>query len=246
MYIHACIVCTIIPNNASWTPFPPLFPALACMTGCLPVPWKTPHPIMFVASVGLSYFGEPKFCGPCWKGFPVQNLFCCICWLVVSSLQLRPEHKKKWPSQHFWSLVFRIVLPHLSFAIQTLQLTKWQFERPRKMYSAMSWTTSMEGKLRYHTLMIIHICKIFNFGLAVFMTSGCLSMIWEIPLQTHAQNMFIDGHIRQEWTRLQPVGRCRHLGDYGIREVPLISVSKDIVKYRFRTNQSLVHGVNPL
>lgn len=94
--------------------------------------------------------------------------------------------------------------------------------------------------------MIIHICKIFNFGLAVFMTSGCLSMIWEIPLQTHAQNMFIDGHIRQEWTRLQPVGRCRHLGDYGIREVPLISVSKDIVKYRFRTNQSLVHGVNPL
>ena len=94
--------------------------------------------------------------------------------------------------------------------------------------------------------MIIHVCKIFNFGLAVFMTSGCLSMIWEIPLQTHAQNMFIDGHIRQEWTRLQPVGRCRHLGDYGIREDALISVSKDIVKYRFRTNQSLVHGVNPL
>lgn len=156
--------------------------------------------------------------------------------------------KKKWPSQHFWSLVFRIVFPHLSFAIQTLQLTQWQFqlERPRVDVLSYVWTTSMVGKLRYHTLilMIIHVCKIFNFGLAVFMTSGCLSMIWEIPLQTHAQNMFIDGHIRQEWT--QPVGRCRHLGDYGIREDALISVPKDIVKYRFRTNQSLVHGVNPL
>ena len=135
MYIHACIVCTIIPNNASWTPFPPLFPALACMTGCIPVPWKTPHPIMFVASVGLSYFGEPKFCGPCWKGFPVQNLFCCICWLVGLFLHYSyaQNTKKKWPSQHFWSLDFRIVFPHLSFAIQTLQLTQWQFqlERPR-------------------------------------------------------------------------------------------------------------------
>lgn len=60
-------------------------------------------------------------------------------WRFVSSLQLRPERKKKWPSQHFWSLVFRIVFPHLSFAIQTLQLTKWQFERPRKMYSVLSY-----------------------------------------------------------------------------------------------------------
>ena len=189
--------------------------------------------------------GNPNFAAHVGKVFLYKTY---VLHMLVGGffITVTPRTQKKMHSQHFWSLVFRIVFPHLSFAIQTLQLTKWQFERPRKMYSAMSWTTSMEGKLRYHTLMIIHTGQIFNFGLAVFMTSGCLSMIWEIPLQTHAQNMFIDGHIRQEWTRLQPVGRCRHLGDYGIREDALISVSKDILKYRFRTNQSLVHGVNPL
>lgn len=191
--------------------------------------------------------GNPNFAAHVGKVFLYKTY---VLHMLVGGffITVTPRTQKKMHSQHFWSLVFRIVFPH---RVLLSKLCSWPSGSLKghvrcTQYSAMSWTTSLEGKLRYHTIMIIHICKIFNFGLAVFMTSGCLSMIWEIPLQTHAQNMFIDGHIRQEWTRLQPVGRCRHLGDYGIREVPLISVSKDILKYRFRTNQSLVHGVNPL
>lgn len=176
MYIHACIVCTIIPNNAFWTPFPPLFPALACMTGYIPVPWKTPHPIMFVASVGLSYFGEPK-----WRSM-LERFSCTkpiLLHMLVGGLFLHYSYtqnaKKNGPLNTFGPWFSGSFFP---IWVLLSKLCSWPSGSLKghvrcTQYSAMSWTTSLEGKLRYHTIMIIHICKIsilvwlFSWPLAV-------------------------------------------------------------------------------